>query len=111
MILGIYDYIYMWWIKYSNIAIYNFIQRTSISFMIFIFVAFAVKVPIYPVHSWLPEAHVEAPTGGSIILAGVLLKLGLYGMLRILLPLFPVKNIYYTPLVVTLSFISVILYQ
>ena len=72
------------------------------------FVAFAVKVPIYPVHSWLPEAHVEAPTGGSIILAGVLLKLGLYGMLRVLLVLFPIGNIYYTPLVITLSFISVI---
>ena len=72
------------------------------------FVAFAVKVPIYPVHSWLPEAHVEAPTGGSIILAGVLLKLGLYGMLRVLIVLFPIGNIYYTPLIVTLSFISVI---
>jgi len=58
------------------------------------FVAFAVKVPKYPVHSWLPEAHVEAPTGGSIILAGVLLKLGLYGMLRVLLVLFPIGNIY-----------------
>jgi NADH:ubiquinone oxidoreductase subunit 4 (subunit M) len=56
----------------------------------------------------LPEAHVEAPTGGSIILAGVLLKLGLYGMLRILIVLFPFANIYYTPLVITLSFISVI---
>lgn len=72
------------------------------------FIAFAVKVPIYPVHTWLPEAHVEAPTGGSIILAGVLLKLGLYGILRILLTLFPIANIYYSPLVMTLSFISII---
>lgn len=72
------------------------------------FIAFAVKVPMYPVHGWLPEAHVEAPTGGSIILAGVLLKLGLYGMLRVLTVLFPIANIYYVPLVVTLSFISVI---
>lgn len=72
------------------------------------FIAFAVKVPIYPVHTWLPEAHVEAPTGGSIILAGVLLKLGLYGILRILLVLFPIANIYYSPLVMTISFISII---
>jgi len=56
----------------------------------------------------LPEAHVEAPTGGSIILAGVLLKLGLYGMLRVLLVLFPIANNYYSPLVMTLSFISII---
>jgi NADH-quinone oxidoreductase subunit M len=56
----------------------------------------------------LPEAHVEAPTGGSIILAGVLLKLGLYGMLRVLLVLFPIANSYYSPLVMTLSFISII---
>ena len=72
------------------------------------FIAFAVKVPIYPVHTWLPEAHVEAPTGGSIILAGVLLKLGLYGILRILMVLFPIGNIYYSPLVMTISFISII---
>jgi NADH-quinone oxidoreductase subunit M len=72
------------------------------------FISFAVKVPIYPVHTWLPEAHVEAPTGGSIILAGVLLKLGLYGILRILMTLFPIGNIYYSPVVMTLSFISII---
>lgn len=72
------------------------------------FIGFAVKIPIYPVHTWLPEAHVEAPTSGSIILAGILLKLGLYGMLRVLVFLFPIYNIYYTPLVFTLSFISII---
>lgn len=72
------------------------------------FIGFAVKVPIYPIHTWLPEAHVEAPTGGSIILAGVLLKLGLYGILRILMVLFPIANNYYSPLVMTVSYISII---
>ena len=51
--------------------------------------AFAVKVPMFPLHTWLPDAHVEAPTGGSVILAGVLLKLGTYGFLRFAMPLFP----------------------
>ena len=51
--------------------------------------AFAIKVPIFPFHTWLPDAHVEAPTGGSVILAGVLLKMGTYGFLRFCLPLFP----------------------
>lgn len=109
MILGIL-WLYLY-IGELNIQILQYIilskEHQLILWFLF-FVAFAVKVPIYPVHSWLPEAHVEAPTGGSIILAGVLLKLGLYGMLRVLMVLFPIANIYYTPLVVTLSFVSVI---
>jgi len=60
----------------------------SLAFWAF-FVAFAIKVPVWPFHTWLPDAHVEAPTAGSVILAGVLLKLGCYGMFRILLPIFP----------------------
>jgi len=53
------------------------------------FVAFAIKVPLFPLHTWLPDAHVEAPTAGSVMLAGVLLKMGTYGMIRFCLPLFP----------------------
>jgi NADH-quinone oxidoreductase subunit M len=109
MILGI-IWLYLY-IGELNIQILQYVilskEHQLILWFLF-FIAFAVKVPIYPVHGWLPEAHVEAPTGGSIILAGVLLKLGLYGMLRVLIVLFPIANIYYIPLVVTLSFISVI---
>jgi NADH-ubiquinone oxidoreductase chain 4 len=72
------------------------------------FASFAVKVPMMPVHIWLPEAHVEAPTAGSVILAGILLKLGTYGLLRFSIPLFPYASIYFTPLVQTLSIIAII---
>jgi proton-translocating NADH-quinone oxidoreductase chain M len=72
------------------------------------FLAFAVKVPMIPFHLWLPEAHVEAPTSGSVILAGVLLKLGSYGMLRFLNPLFSFAGLYYTPLVHTLSVCGIV---
>ena len=72
------------------------------------FASFAVKVPMIPVHIWLPEAHVEAPTAGSVILAGILLKLGTYGFLRFSIPLFPYASIYFTPLVQTLSVLAII---
>ncbi|TCS64136.1 NADH-quinone oxidoreductase subunit M [Varunaivibrio sulfuroxidans] len=72
------------------------------------FASFAVKVPMWPVHTWLPDAHVEAPTGGSVILAGVLLKFGGYGFLRFSLPMFPEATHFFTPLVFTLSIIAVI---
>jgi NADH-quinone oxidoreductase subunit M len=72
------------------------------------FASFAVKVPMWPVHTWLPDAHVEAPTAGSVLLAGVLLKMGGYGFLRFSLPLFPLASSYFTPLIFTLSAIAVI---
>jgi len=70
--------------------------------------AFAIKVPMVPLHTWLPDAHVEAPTGGSVILAGVLLKLGTYGFLRFALPLFPHAAMKAQPLLVTLAVIGVL---
>ena len=72
------------------------------------FIAFASKIPMVPVHIWLPEAHVEAPTTGSVVLAGILLKLGSYGFIRFSLPLFPVASIYFTPLVYTLAVLGVV---
>src|SRR5215471_16548848 len=72
------------------------------------FASFAVKVPMWPVHTWLPDAHVEAPTAGSVILAGILLKLGGYGFVRFSLPMFPLASSFFTPLIFTLSAIAVI---
>ena len=72
------------------------------------FASFAVKVPMWPVHTWLPDAHVEAPTAGSVILAGILLKLGGYGFIRFSLPMFPLASSFFTPLIFTLSVIAVI---
>ncbi len=70
--------------------------------------SFAVKLPMWPVHTWLPDAHVEAPTAGSVILAGVLLKFGAYGFLRFSLPMFPDATVQFTPLIFALSVIAVI---
>jgi proton-translocating NADH-quinone oxidoreductase chain M len=72
------------------------------------FLAFAAKVPMIPVHLWLPEAHVEAPTASSVILAGVLLKLGTYGFIRFSLPLFPQGSFYFAPFVYTISLVGIV---
>ena len=72
------------------------------------FIAFAVKVPMWPVHTWLPDAHTEAPTAGSVILAGILLKMGAYGFLRFSLPILPDASQYFVPFVVALSMIAII---
>ncbi len=72
------------------------------------FASFAVKIPMWPFHTWLPDAHVEAPTAGSVILAGVLLKTGGYGFIRFSLPMFPEASAYFTPMIFTLSIIAII---
>jgi len=72
------------------------------------FASFAVKVPMWPVHTWLPDAHVEAPTAGSVILAGVLLKMGGYGFIRFSIPMLPEASAYFAPLIYTLSVVAVI---
>jgi NADH-quinone oxidoreductase subunit M len=71
-------------------------------------VAFAIKVPLFPFHTWLPDAHVQAPTPGSVILAGVLLKMGGYGLIRFAFPLFPEAGVYFAPLIATLSVIAIV---
>jgi NADH-quinone oxidoreductase subunit M len=72
------------------------------------FASFAVKMPMWPVHTWLPDAHVEAPTAGSVILAGILLKMGGYGFLRFSLPMFPDASLFFQPLVFALSVVAII---
>jgi NADH-quinone oxidoreductase subunit M len=78
-------------------------------FLFFAFsLAFAIKVPLFPLHTWLPDAHVEAPTGGSIILAGVMLKMGTYGFIRFVLPFFPESSMEWAWLLIALSVIGII---
>jgi NADH-quinone oxidoreductase subunit M len=72
------------------------------------FASFAVKMPMWPVHTWLPDAHVEAPTAGSVILAAILLKMGGYGFLRFSLPMFPLASVDFQPLIFTLSVVAII---
>lgn len=72
------------------------------------FLAFAVKIPMFPFHTWLPDAHVQAPTAGSVMLAGILIKLGAYGMLKVLMPIFPSLSREFSPFVLSLSAIAVI---
>jgi NADH-quinone oxidoreductase subunit M len=72
------------------------------------FAAFSVKVPMWPVHTWLPDAHVEAPTGGSAVLAAIMLKLGAYGFIRFSLPIAPDASLYLAPFMITLSLVAVI---
>ncbi|RKX60393.1 MAG: NADH-quinone oxidoreductase subunit M [Thermodesulfobacteriota bacterium] len=71
-------------------------------------IAFAIKVPMWPVHTWLPDAHTEAPTAGSVILAGILIKMGAYGFLRFCIPMFPQATIYFTKIILALSVIGIV---
>jgi NADH-quinone oxidoreductase subunit M len=80
---------------------------SELFFWFLFFITFAIKIPMFPFYIWLPEAHVEAPTIGSVILAGLLLKLGSFGFLRILLPLFPQSCYYFTPLIFFLGFLGI----
>jgi NADH-quinone oxidoreductase subunit M len=82
--------------------------RTELLLFAAFFLAFAIKVPLFPLHTWLPDAHTEAPTAGSVMLAGVLLKMGTYGMLRFCLPLFPEAAHRFAPYVAVLAIIGII---
>ncbi len=86
----------------------SFSQDTERLLFVGFFLAFAIKVPIWPLHSWLPDAHVQAPTAGSVVLAGVLLKLGTYGLVRFNLPYFPNAAVDFAPYIATLAVIGII---
>ncbi|MCR9128381.1 MAG: NADH-quinone oxidoreductase subunit M [Alphaproteobacteria bacterium] len=87
---------------------FDFAREAQTWLWLAFFASFAVKMPMWPVHTWLPDAHVEAPTAGSVILAGILLKLGGYGFLRFSLPMFPDASAYFAPLVFVLSIIAIV---
>lgn len=87
---------------------YNFDVDLQFWLWLAFFASFAVKVPMWPVHTWLPDAHVQAPTAGSVILAGVLLKMGGYGFLRFSIPMFPDASQYFAPMVFGLSVVAII---
>jgi len=95
---------------FSMLAFMDYPFDFTWQFWIFIafFVAFAVKVPMWPVHTWLPDAHTEAPTAGSVILAGILLKMGAYGYLRFSLPMLPDASQYFAPMMIGLSLVAIV---
>jgi NADH-quinone oxidoreductase subunit M len=96
--------------KFSDVQIDLFNQTIPFAklMFIFMFIGFAIKVPVFPFHTWLPHAHVQAPTAISVILAGVLLKMGTYGFLRIAFPIFPEASVYFSKAIAWLGLINVI---
>jgi NADH-quinone oxidoreductase subunit M len=104
--------LYMWGsagtTSIPDLMTHKFPVAVQIPLWLAFFASFAVKMPMWPVHTWLPDAHVEAPTAGSVILAGILLKMGGYGFLRFSLPMFPQASAYFTPLVFALSVIAIV---
>ncbi|MET1232825.1 MAG: NADH-quinone oxidoreductase subunit M [Candidatus Limnocylindrales bacterium] len=93
---------------YLSLRGFGFDGTLQVAAFLAFFLAFAIKVPMWPFHTWLPDAHVEAPTAGSVILAGVLLKLGGYGFIRFALPLFPDAAQTFAPIIVVLSLVAIV---
>jgi NADH-quinone oxidoreductase subunit M len=105
--------IYLYTVSGGRFSILEWYQlplslKTQLLLFVAFFVAFAVKVPMWPVHTWLPDAHVEAPTGGSVVLAAITLKVGAYGFVRFILPILPDASHYLAGFVITLSLIAVV---
>ncbi|MDP9057756.1 MAG: NADH-quinone oxidoreductase subunit M [Pseudomonadota bacterium] len=91
-----------------RLMVYDFPPAAQNWLWLAFFASFAVKMPMWPVHTWLPDAHVQAPTAGSVILAGVLLKMGGYGFIRFSLPMFPQASAHFAPLIYALSMVAVV---
>jgi NADH-quinone oxidoreductase subunit M len=109
-------YLYYYNYKITGIATFNLLELYNLHIPISIqfwlcmafFIAFAIKVPMFPFHTWLPDAHVEAPAAGSVILAAVLLKMGTYGFIRFAMPLFPYASHQFLPIIAVLAVIGII---
>jgi len=95
-------------LNFEYLMVYSFLPEQQYWLWLAFFFSFASKIPMFPFHVWLPEAHVEAPTVGSVLLAGILLKLGVYGFIRFSLNLFPEASLFFSPLVYILSLLGVI---
>jgi proton-translocating NADH-quinone oxidoreductase chain M len=109
MLIGLlYMYYTVGTLNLEYLLTWNFTFEEQCWLWLAFFLSFASKIPMFPFHVWLPEAHVEAPTVGSVLLAGILLKLGVYGFLRFSLSLFPEASLYFSPLVYLLSVLGVI---
>ena len=109
MLLGIlYIYNLTGTLNYEYLLQYQFTFTEQYWLWLAFFLSFATKIPMFPFHIWLPEAHVEAPTVGSVLLAGILLKLGVYGFLRFSLTLFPTASLFFSPLVYLLSILGIL---
>lgn len=108
MLSILFIYFYIGTTDYLSLLAVDFSYDLQKLLWLTFFFSFAVKVPMVPFHIWLPEAHVEAPAVGSVILAGILLKLGTYGFLRFSLPLFPYASVYFTPFVYTIAILGLI---
>jgi len=108
LIAIIYIFLQLGTTDYELLLAFSFSETEQQFLWLAFFMAFASKVPMFPFHLWLPEAHVEAPTAGSVLLAGILLKLGTYGFIRFSLPLFPFASYYYTPLIDTIAVIGIV---
>jgi NADH-quinone oxidoreductase subunit M len=109
MLLGIiYIYLIVGSLHLYMILDYSYTLLEGRLLWLAFFASFAVKVPMIPLHIWLPEAHVEAPTAGSVLLAGILLKMGTYGLIRFSLPMFVEATLYYQPLIFLISLISIV---
>jgi proton-translocating NADH-quinone oxidoreductase chain M len=93
---------------YTVLLVFSFSKLEQLILWFLLFISFSSKIPMLPLHLWLPEAHVEAPTAGSIILAGILLKLGVYGFIRFSLTLLPIASLYFAPLIYSLATIGII---
>jgi len=109
MLIGlIYIYSIVGTLNFEVLSPYTFTFEQQYWLWLAFFISFASKIPMFPFHVWLPEAHVEAPTVGSVLLAGILLKLGVYGFLRFSLSLFPEASLFFSPLVYLLSILGII---
>lgn len=109
MLVGIlYIYSTLGTLSLESILAHQFSKTEEVFLWFAFFFSFASKIPMFPFHIWLPEAHVEAPTVGSVLLAGILLKLGVYGFIRFSLMLFPFASFYFSPLIYALSIIGIL---